>query len=100
MLIPNAYLLLKIFNENICIKFECMKKKLTLWIFLLPLFLAAQDATYKNGTITFDFNKKKSKQQDTVQQQSPYSSDNDDEDSVKNKRSRIVRPPKEVTTEG
>ena len=77
-----------------------MKKKLTLWIFLLPLFLAAQDATYKNGTITFDFNKKKSKQQDTVQQQSPYSSDNDDEDSVKNKRSRIVRPPKEVQPKG
>jgi Outer membrane protein beta-barrel domain len=78
-----------------------MKKKLTLWIFLWPLFLAAQDATYKNGTITIDFHKKKDKPQDTVQQpqQSPYSSD-DDDDSVKTKRSRVVRPPKEVQPKG
>jgi len=71
-----------------------MKKKLTLWIFLMPLLVAAQDATYKNGTITIDFHKKKDTTDTAQHQQSPYASD-DDDDSSNAKRKRIVKPPKE-----
>lgn len=53
-------------NENIFDTHLNMKKKLTLWIFLLPLFALAQQTEFKNGAITIDFSKKKGKQTDTV----------------------------------
>lgn len=46
-----------------------MKKKLTLWIVLLPFVVVAQQTEFKNGALTIDFGKKKGQQSDTVQQQ-------------------------------
>lgn len=43
-----------------------MKKKLTLWILLLPFVVLAQQTEFKDGALTIDFGKKK-KQQDTTQ---------------------------------
>lgn len=44
-----------------------MKKKLTLWIFLLPLFVVAQQTEFKNGALTIDFAKKKGKATDSTE---------------------------------
>src|ERR1043165_2063974 len=54
-------------NENIFPKFEFMKKKLTLLIFLMPVVIFAQTQYNKDGTITIDFGKKNKQKQDTVQ---------------------------------
>lgn len=58
-----------------------MKKKLTLLILFLPVLLFSQ-TEYKNGTITFDLNKKKKTEQaDTVQpQKTVYPSDEEEEE--------------------
>lgn len=60
-----------------------MKKKLTLWILLLPFVAFAQSGVSKNGTITIDFGKKKKQQQeDTTQQQQQYPDDAEEEEAA------------------
>lgn len=44
-----------------------MKKKLTLWIFLIPCWLMAQQTEFKDGALTIDFSKKKRQNADTTQ---------------------------------
>ncbi|MDB5282360.1 MAG: hypothetical protein JWO06_1435 [Bacteroidota bacterium] len=77
-------------NENICLKFKIMKKKLTLLIFLFPLLLMAQTTIKKDGTITFDFGKKnKQQQQDSTPPPPPsLQPDDEDEDQPKSKKER------------
>lgn len=43
-----------------------MKKKLTLWIVLLPLLLNAQQTEFKDGALVIDFGKKKQTEQDST----------------------------------
>ncbi len=64
-----------------------MKKKLTLWILLLPAALFAQ-VEMKDGGITIDFNKKKGKQAqtDTTQKQEPQVEE--EEKPAKNKKEK------------
>lgn len=68
-----------------------MKKKLTLLIYLLPIVLMGQTTISKNGTISFDLGKKK-QDTDTVQQQSPYYSDDENGDAPPQKRAKGQRP--------
>lgn len=49
-----------------------MKKKLTLWIVLLPWLLTAQQTEFKDGALVIDFGKKKQTEQDsTAQKEAP-----------------------------
>lgn len=64
-------------------------KKLTLWIFFLPVVLFAQTGVTKDGVITFDLNKKKPAA-DTVQKQQPVQQDEDDLKPRKEKKQRTL----------
>lgn len=72
-----------------------MKKKLTLWILLLPAFTFAQ-VQMKDGAITFDLGKKKNKteQNDSTKQVQP-TDENEEEEPAKAKKNKPVRAKEE-----
>lgn len=63
-----------------------MKKKLTLWILLLPTVLLAQ-VEIKDGALTIDFSKKKNQPQDTV-----HTQNNNEEQPARVKKQKTNRP--------
>lgn len=68
-----------------------MKKKLTLWIVLLPFVVWAQQTEFKNGALTIDFGKKKGEQQQDTVINNNVNND-EDEDQPKPKKEKKVKP--------
>ncbi len=71
-----------------------MKKKLTLWILLIPFVLSAQ-TQYKDGTLSIDFGKKKKQQQDSVQKET-YTYPSDEEEAEQ--APKVKKEKKKTTT--
>ncbi|MFN8287748.1 MAG: porin family protein [Chitinophagales bacterium] len=70
-----------------------MKKKLTLWIVLLPFVVVAQQTEFKNGALTIDFGKKKNQQTDSVQQQqAPVTEEEEEQPAPKPKKVKNTNP--------
>ncbi len=73
-------------------KHTCMKKKLTLWILFLPLFVFTQTTIDKSGTITIDFGKKKKVENTDSTAQVTYP---DEEETPAPKAKKVKPAPKE-----
>ncbi len=74
-----------------------LKRKLVMLLFLFPAAMMAQEI--KNGAIIFDMHPKKNKPDTTtVQPETKYPSDEEEEQEQIAKRGKVVKPPKEQNT--
>lgn len=83
-------------NENISLKLYSMKKKLTLWILLLPVVAFCQTQLNKDGSFTIDLGKKNRQEQADTPKPEKFVYPSDEEEAEENetpKQRREKRKP-------